>query len=114
VCVSRRGTARLSALLDNDIVGVAGVYDDLDFRDLVPRHHEKKVRIRPHCFVLRERELNEHVAPEHPALAAKSDGIGNIARRAAGLDPLVDLPKQRLVVRDAILKPARHETIIPG
>lgn len=89
------------------------VYDDLDLWDLVSWHHEKKVRIRPHCFVLRKRELNEHVAPEHPALAAKPDGIRNIARRAAGLDPLVDLPKQRLVARDAILKAARHETIIP-
>ena len=71
------------------------------------------MRIGADSLVLREGQLHELIAAKPRALTAKRDRVVHRARRRSRLDPLVDLPKDRLVMRDPILEPISHAAIIP-
>jgi hypothetical protein len=106
---------RLVDLLDHEIVLFAG-HDAGDSHVLVTGRDDEALRVAPHLLVGRAGQIEPlqavqvaalaHEAdPEGLALAAKIEGVGNV------LDPLVELPEQRLVPSDPLFA-RRHRCIL--
>jgi hypothetical protein len=100
----------LIELLHDQITGAA-LDDDLGTEALVPWDHNEPAGIRANLLVLADAQLEQLVAPEPGAFAAKADRRVLLAGPLAALDALVDLAKHRLVGRVSLLKLIPHATI---
>jgi hypothetical protein len=97
--------ACLAAFLD-DPEAFAALEDNLDLRQFMANRDEEAPRVAPHIFVLAKGQPDLQRAVSVRALAEVPvelfAGIKQVRFRDLG-DPLVDLPVERLVLRQSLL-----------
>jgi hypothetical protein len=79
----------------------------------VTREDHESARMRANRLVLGKHELDDLVAAEQPALAAKADSGSVLSGPLASRYRLVDLAEAGLVGRDALLALVLHRAILP-
>jgi serine/threonine-protein kinase RsbW len=106
----------LAFLLHDHIVRLA-LDDPLDRRDLVASSEHKVRGARPHVLIRLDRQLDQRIAAQTPALAQKRHRLPALRRPLASLDALVDLSKHGLVMRNTVFSihwpPPRTQSVAP-
>src|SRR6202035_5878609 len=108
--VGFRDPSRLAALFDHDITGV-DLDGRLDGRFLMPWEHDEAARVGSHPCVLLDREIQRAAAIHLDALADERVGGLSVARTLV-LDPVVDAPRQGLVLRHTALALFIHSGLL--